>query len=37
VNAVRRADTVEGWFRLIVPLYSPTPVAAAPAPIVRKY
>ncbi len=37
-NAVRRADTVEGWFRLIVPLYSPTAVAAAPvSPIIRKY
>ena len=28
------SDT-RGWFRLIVPLYSPTPVAAAP--LVRKY
>ncbi|WP_375463639.1 transporter [uncultured Methylobacterium sp.] len=27
----------EIWGRLIVPLYSPTPVAAAPTPIVRKY
>ncbi|SFG47779.1 transporter [Methylobacterium gossipiicola] len=37
-NAVRGTDTVEGWFRLIVPLYSPTAVAAvAPAPIIRKY
>ncbi|MCJ2082219.1 transporter [Methylobacterium sp. J-090] len=37
-NSVRRADTVEGWFRLIVPLYSPTAVAAAPvSPIIRKY
>ncbi|KQP48931.1 CoxB-like protein [Methylobacterium sp. Leaf399] len=36
-NAVRRADTVEGWFRVIVPLYSPTPVVASAAPIVRKY
>ncbi|KQP07266.1 MAG: transporter [Methylobacterium sp.] len=38
VNSVRRADTVEGWFRLIVPLYSPTAVAAAPvSPVIRKY
>jgi hypothetical protein len=38
VTSVRRSETVEGWFRLIVPLYSPTPVAAvAPAPIMRKY
>lgn len=36
-NAVRRADTTEGWFRLIVPLYSPTPVVASAAPIIRKY
>ena len=37
-NVNRRTDTVEGWFRLIVPLYSPTAVAAAaPAPIIRKY
>ena len=33
---VRNADDVtEGWFRLIVPLYSPA--APPPAPLVRKY
>ncbi|NEU11903.1 transporter [Methylobacterium sp. BTF04] len=36
-SAVRRSDTTEGWFRLIVPLYSPTPVVASAAPIIRKY
>lgn len=37
-TAVRRGETTEVWGRLIVPLYSPTPVAAvAPAPIIRKY
>jgi hypothetical protein len=30
-------DSTEISGRLIVPLYSPTPVAAAPAPIIRKY
>ena len=30
-------DSTEVWGRVIVPLYSPTPVAAAPAPIVRKF
>lgn len=30
-------DSTEGWFRVIVPLYSPTPVAAVSAPIIRKY
>ncbi len=31
-------DSTEGWFRLVVPLYSPGAVAAAaPAPIIRKY
>ncbi|HEX8418220.1 MAG TPA: transporter [Methylobacterium sp.] len=30
-------DATEVWGRLIVPLYSPGPVAAAPAPIMRKY
>ena len=34
----RDAYSTEGWFRVIVPLYSPTPVAAAaPAPLMRKY
>ncbi|GLS44927.1 transporter [Methylobacterium brachythecii] len=35
-RAYGNGDVTEGWFRVIVPLYSPTP-AAAPAPIVRKY
>lgn len=34
----RDAYSTEGWFRIIAPLYSPTPVAvAAPAPLIRKY
>ncbi|GJD95381.1 transporter [Methylobacterium iners] len=37
VTSVRRSETVEVWGRLIVPLYSPTPVAAAATPIMRKY
>ncbi|GEO98072.1 transporter [Methylobacterium haplocladii] len=32
----RDIENTEGWFRIIVPLYSPAP-APAPAPIVRKY
>ncbi|GEP11874.1 transporter [Methylobacterium gnaphalii] len=35
-RAYGNGDITEGWFRVIVPLYSPTP-APAPAPIVRKY
>ena len=34
-RAFGNGDITEGWFRVIVPLYSPP--AAAPAPIVRKY
>ena len=30
-------ETTEFWGRLIVPLYSPTPVVASAAPIIRKY
>ncbi|KQP31633.1 CoxB-like protein [Methylobacterium sp. Leaf104] len=30
-------DTTEGWFRVVVPLYSPTPAVASAAPIIRKY
>jgi hypothetical protein len=36
-TSVARSETTEGWFRLIVPLYSPAPVVASAAPIVRKY
>ena len=36
-TAVRGTETTEVWGRLIVPLYSPTPVVASAAPIVRKY
>lgn len=32
----REIDNTEGWFRLIVPLYTPAS-ASVPAPIVRKY
>ncbi|WP_019903430.1 transporter [Methylobacterium sp. 77] len=35
-SATRAGEATEGWFRIIAPLYSPTPVAAA-APIIRKY
>lgn len=37
VRSVGSFDSTEVSGRLIVPLYSPTPVAAAPAPIIRKY
>ena len=30
-------DSTEGWFRVVVPLYSPTPAVASAAPIIRKY
>ncbi|WP_375410882.1 transporter [uncultured Methylobacterium sp.] len=33
----RDAYSTEGWVRIIAPLYSPTLVAAAPAPLIRKY
>ncbi len=36
VGRRREIDNTEGWIRLIVPLYSPTP-APAPTPIVSKY
>ena len=36
-TAVARSETTEFWGRLIVPLYSPTPVVASAAPIIRKY
>ncbi len=34
--SVAGTESTDGWFRLIVPLYSPAP-AVAPAPIIRKY
>ena len=37
VRSAGSFDSTEVSGRLIVPLYSPTPVAAAPAPIIRKY
>jgi hypothetical protein len=37
VRSAGSFDSTEISGRLIVPLYSPTPVAAAPAPIIRKY
>ncbi|MGU3666158.1 transporter [Methylobacterium sp. A49B] len=38
VTAVPRTASTELWGRIVVPLYSPTPVVApAPAPLVRKY
>lgn len=37
VRSVGSFDSTEVSGRLIVPLYSPTPVAAAAAPIIRKY
>ncbi|WP_264051363.1 transporter [Methylobacterium flocculans] len=37
VRSAGTFDSTEVSGRLIVPLYSPTPVAAAPAPIIRKY
>jgi hypothetical protein len=36
VTDVRGAESTEGWFRIIVPLYTPKVASAAP-PIVRKY
>ncbi|WP_430913684.1 transporter [Methylobacterium sp. sgz302541] len=34
---VRTPEETRGWVRFIIPLYTPTAVAAAPAPLVRKY
>ncbi|MCJ2037151.1 transporter [Methylobacterium sp. J-068] len=39
VNTGRSREDLrtEAWFRVIVPLYSPTPAVASAAPLVRKY
>ena len=37
VTSVAGTESTDGWFRIIAPLYSPTPAAPAPAPLVRKY
>lgn len=36
-TSVRNTESTEFWGRVIVPLYSPTPVAVAQSPIIRKY